>query len=289
MLSCFISLIGIVLILQFLRDVFYSLWVLFYAKPIDLGSLYGKNSYVIITGGSKGIGIGFARSFARRNFNLVLISRNKDDLQKAKDEIKEINPKVDVIIRSFDFNVLGQPGVEFNLWEMLNLSEKLDYSILVNNVGISGKQMLKKTDEEMIKKVITVNCASQAIMSQMMLTYFKKRGKLSCIISTSSIANKYPFGGIDVYGGTKAFNKFLSQCMIKYPKIDNYVFSPGMVDTDLTKDIPKKTLMVNIEESVSNAMKFVGRSRFEFHGHWKHECLHWFLKVAPAFVINMIR
>ena len=288
MISCIISLIGTVLLIQYLRDVFYSLWVLFIAKPLDLGELYGKKSYAIITGGSKGIGIGFARELAKRNFNLVLISRNKDDLQSAKEDLQSLNKNVDVITRSFDFNTLAQAGVAADMWKTLNLSQENDYSILVNNVGIGANKCLNKLDEEKIKSLITVNCASQALMSHMMINYFKKRGKLSCIINTSSLANKFPFANIDLYGGTKAFNKYLAQCMLNNPKIDNYVYSPGMVDTDLTKNLPK-VLNVSIDQSVGNAMKFVGRSRFEFHGHWKHECLHWFLKAVPDFLIPYIK
>ena len=288
MISCIISLIGTILLIQYLRDVLYSLWVLYVSKPLDLGKMYGKNSYAIITGGSKGIGLGFARALAKRNFNLVLISRNKEDLKSAKEEIQSLNKNVDVIIRSFDFNTLGQSGVSVNMWELLNLSQEKDYSILVNNVGISANSPLDKVNEEKIKAVITVNTTSQALMSHMMINYFKKRGKLSCIINTSSLANKFPFKSVDLYGGTKAFNKYLSQCMMNFPKIDNYVFSPGMVDTDLTKKVKKKTLMVSIDESVQNAMKFVGRSRFEFHGHWKHECIHWFLKAVPDFILSFI-
>lgn len=47
-----------------------------------------KKKSVLITGGSKGIGIATAKAFATEGASLHLAARNKDDLQKAKAEIE---------------------------------------------------------------------------------------------------------------------------------------------------------------------------------------------------------
>ena len=284
MLSCIITFIGFLLVSHFIKDIVHTLWVLFIAKPIDLPSLYGKKSYVIITGGSKGIGLGLAKEFARRGFNLVLIARNKETLKNAKEEIVDMNLKTDVLIRSFDFNILGEPGKEHNMWELLNLSEDLDYSILINNVGMANKDILLNTDEESIKKLITVNCTSQAVMSHMMINYFNKRGKLSCIMATSSLSSMFPFPAYELYGATKSFNRYLGLTLIDNPLIDHYVFCPAFVKTALSRS-KKNWFMVNSTESATSAIKFLGRHKIEFYGHWKHELLHWVLKILPKFLV----
>ena len=81
--------IGFLILAHFLKDVVYTLYVLFLAGPLDLPSIYGKSSYAIITGGSKGIGLALAKQLAARGFHLVLIARNKSDLASAKEEIRE--------------------------------------------------------------------------------------------------------------------------------------------------------------------------------------------------------
>jgi short-subunit dehydrogenase len=270
--------------MYWLWEVFYTIYIIFIAKPIDLAKLYGKNSYVIITGGSKGIGLGMAKEFAKQNFNLVLIARNKEDLQIAAKEIKEIND-VEILTRSFDFNLLSKPNVEHDMWELLNLPKDLDYSILLNNVGTVGMNFYKNLTEKEIKKIITVNCTSQAVMSHMMTKKFKERGKLSCIIGTSSISNVYPFVYKEIYGATKSFNKYFSATLLDNPKIDSYVLSPGYVDTPLTKKIPG-LLKISIEECAKNAIKFIGRGKFEFSGHWKHEVLSMVLRSLPGFILR---
>ena len=158
------------------------------------------------------------------------------------------------------------------------------YSILVNNVGIANKDILLNTDEEYIKKLITVNCTSQAVMSHMMIKYFNKRDKLSCIMSTSSLSAMFPFPAYELYGATKAFNNYLGLSLLDDPKIDNYIFCPAFVKTGLSRS-KDNWFKITTTESASNAIKFLGRHKVVFYGHWKHELLHWILKMLPRFLV----
>lgn len=284
MLTCLVSLVGLGLIAHYIKDVIHTLWVLFVAKPVDLQTLYGPKSYVVITGGSKGIGLGFAREFAKRNFNLVLIARNKEDLANAKNQLADLNKEIEIITRSFDFNRLGEAGKEHDMWHLLNLPREKDYSILVNNVGMANRDILQNTDEQAIKKLITVNCTSQAVMSHMMLGHFRSRGKLSCIVNTSSLSSMFPFPSYELYGATKSFNRYLSLSMLDDPLVDSYTFCPTFVDTNLSRT-KKNWFKIEPTESASSAVKFIGRHRVEFYGHWKHELLHWVLKALPKFLV----
>lgn len=53
-----------------------------------------KNKFAVITGGSDGIGLGIAEAFAQNGANLLLISRNEEKLQKAKEKIEKHNVQV---------------------------------------------------------------------------------------------------------------------------------------------------------------------------------------------------
>ena len=52
-------------------------------KPYDLLARYGAGTWVAITGGSDGIGFAFAKEFARRGFNIVLIARTQSKLEAS--------------------------------------------------------------------------------------------------------------------------------------------------------------------------------------------------------------
>ena len=62
-----------------------------------------RNKTVLITGGSKGIGLACAKEFAAEGCNLHLVSRTKEDLENAKKEI-EAEHGVQIIIHSFDLS-----------------------------------------------------------------------------------------------------------------------------------------------------------------------------------------
>jgi 17beta-estradiol 17-dehydrogenase / very-long-chain 3-oxoacyl-CoA reductase len=277
----FVALIfGILLVAQFLKDLLFTVYVLCISKDIDLGKLYGKNSYVIITGGSKGIGFGFAKEFASRGFNLLLIARNEDDLKSAQSKIQAQYPTCKCLIKSFDFNSINRFNTSAELQEFLGLSKDLDVSVLINNVGMANRQKIYETSEEQIKKVITVNCLSQFAMTDCVLPLMQQRSKLSCIIHVGSLSSKQPLPWFDLYGATKSFNQYYCSSLQNNKFIDNYLFSPGFVRTELSRS-KENYFKVSVDESVKSAMKFVGRHRVKFYGHWKHELLHYVFWLVP--------
>lgn len=46
-----------------------------------------ENKNAVITGGSDGIGLGIAKAFAQNGANLLLIGKDPNKLQKAKEEL----------------------------------------------------------------------------------------------------------------------------------------------------------------------------------------------------------
>ena len=47
-----------------------------------------KDKNILITGGSKGIGLEMAKELGRLGANVAILARNKDDLETAKEEIE---------------------------------------------------------------------------------------------------------------------------------------------------------------------------------------------------------
>ena len=67
----------------------YLIYPLLFAMRMSLQStknfikIYGKNSWVVVTGGSDGIGLGFCEAFAELGFNICLIARNEKKLENT--------------------------------------------------------------------------------------------------------------------------------------------------------------------------------------------------------------
>jgi len=56
--------------------------------------------YTVITGASSGIGYETAKLLAGKGKSLVLVARRTSELEKLRDEVKQISPDSDVILKS---------------------------------------------------------------------------------------------------------------------------------------------------------------------------------------------
>ena len=90
--------------------------------------LYEK--VVLITGGSRGLGLALARGFARRGAWLVLCARNEEELQRAKQDLASISEHVLTIV----CDVSDRQQVERLIERAVNHYGRID--VLVNNAGI---------------------------------------------------------------------------------------------------------------------------------------------------------
>ncbi len=92
----------------------------------------------MITGSSDGIGRVMALQMAKYGFNLVLVSRTPEKLERVKAECEKINPKVDVQTISMDFSKAGIQEFKdaFTGFKKEVEENGKELRILVNNVGV---------------------------------------------------------------------------------------------------------------------------------------------------------
>ncbi len=98
-----------------------------------------RNKTVLITGGSKGIGLACAKEFAAEGCNLHLVSRTKEDLENAKKEI-EAEHGVQIMIHVFDLS--DSKHVD----QLVKNCPKID--ILVNNAGAIPAGDIQAVEED---------------------------------------------------------------------------------------------------------------------------------------------
>ena len=115
--------------------------------------------YIAITGASSGIGAATAKAFARRGENLILIARRAELLQNLKDEIAQIAPKSDAVIKTCDLACSKNARA---LWEEL---KSYELKALINNAGFGdygavGEQNLDKTEQMLQLNVVALTLLS---------------------------------------------------------------------------------------------------------------------------------
>lgn len=161
----------------------------------------------VITGASSGIGLEFARIFAKNKCNLVLVARSAEKLNELSDElIKAHNIKVKVIAKDLsDKNVPAEIKAELD-------KEKIEVEYLINNAGFGGYGLFHETDLKKENDMIQVNVTSLVELSKFFVKEMVKRNS-GRILNVASTAAFQPGPLMSIYYATKAFVLSLSEAM----------------------------------------------------------------------------
>ena len=153
--------------------------------------LDGKRA--VVTGGSRGIGLGCAVALAEEGANVVIVARSKDQVFETVKKMK-----------SEGFSVVGAPMDVANIDNVRDLIEKYsDIDILVNSAGIARHTPTVDTKEADFDEVMSVNVRTAYFLAQSAAKKMISKGVGGSIIQISS--QMAHVGGIDraVYCGTK--------------------------------------------------------------------------------------
>ena len=127
-------------------------------------------STVLITGASRGIGRATAKAFANSGWDLLLISRSKDDLVNL---IKEIdNKKIKAFYKSID---LCKPkDISKGIVELMN--HGLVPSVLINNAGVAWTGVLLSMPLERWEWIMQMNLTSIFQICSNVVPLMRKKG-----------------------------------------------------------------------------------------------------------------
>lgn len=193
--------------------------------------------YALVSGGSKGIGFAIASALARRKFNLILIARNADDLNDAKNKLEGSYP-VRVEILPYDLNE-KEAAENIRNWCM---ERNLPVSVLCNVTGIGGSaDYLSNSLAESIY-MLRLNMEPAVSLVYQLLPLLKKNHP-SYILNVSSIAGFAPISIKNIYSASKSAMIFFSYSL-RYQLIHDHIsvscLCPGPVFTK--PSIEKETL-----------------------------------------------
>ena len=162
--------------------------------PLADGKPEGKRA--LVTGASSGIGEEFARQLAKRGYDVVIVARRRDRLDKLANELKEGGVEAEVIAAD-----LSRPEGVAAVAERL---EKGDIGVLVNNAGFgtSGEFTQLPIDREL--QEIDLNIRALTQISHVGLAQMKQRGAGS-IINVASTGAYQPVPYMSTYAATKAY------------------------------------------------------------------------------------
>jgi short-subunit dehydrogenase len=163
-----------------------------------------KPATALITGASSGIGAVYAKRFASRGHDLVLVARDKARLEALAAQLRE-ESGVAVEVLQAD---LTQPA-DLTALET-RLREDAQIGILINNAGMAQSGAFVQQEADAIERLITLNITALTRLAAAVAPRFAQSGTGS-IVNIGSVVGFAPEFGMTVYGATKAFVLFLSQ------------------------------------------------------------------------------
>lgn len=168
-------------------------------------NLQGK--WVLVTGASSGIGVEFAKLFAERNTNLVLVARRTGPMEQLAEELRKAQ-SVEVLVIGMD---LSRTGSAAELKEQLD-ARGIGIEVLVNNAGfgVYGEfldQSVEKISEMMRLNIMTVTELTY-IFGQEMVN--RGRGQ---ILLVASVLGYQAVPGYAAYAASKAYVLHLGEAL----------------------------------------------------------------------------
>ncbi|MCI9233806.1 MAG: SDR family oxidoreductase [Bacilli bacterium] len=189
----------------------------------------------LITGASSGLGADMARVLARRGYNLILVARRKEKLEKLKKELE--HPKkgfgIEAEIISMDL------ASTFNCMKLYNKVKKQDIDIVINNAGFGlfGEFTSTKLEKEL--DMIDLNIKSVQALTKQFLKDFKEKDK-GYILNVASSAGFMSGPYMATYYATKAYVLHFTEALNEElrragSKVYIGALCPGPVDTNFNK------------------------------------------------------
>jgi 3-oxoacyl-[acyl-carrier protein] reductase len=220
---------------------------------------------VVVTGGSRGLGLGIARRLSASGFRVVAIARRPtQSLQSAmQDTVKERQGE----LHFHPFDLAETAGIAELVKRLRGEFGALHG--LVNNAAVGVGGILSLTPDSTIERLVRLN-----VVSPIMLTKYAAGSMMAAnggrIVNIASVVGAVGYSGLSVYSSTKAallgFTRSLAREVGPLGITVNAV-SPGFIETEMThglttsqrEQIVRRSAMRRMADivDVANAVDFL--------------------------------
>jgi 3-oxoacyl-[acyl-carrier protein] reductase len=189
---------------------------------------------VLVTGGSRGIGLAIARRLAGVGYDVIAVARRES--QELRAGIAEFGASSGSIsFRAYDLSDTDAiPAFVKSLRDEFG-----PLYGLVNNAGLGTEGLLATMHNSEIEGLVRLNVLSPMILTKYVVRHMMAAGE-GRIINISSIIASTGYNGLSVYGATKAaatgFTRSLAREVGKVGITVNAI-APGFIATELTQSM----------------------------------------------------
>jgi 3-oxoacyl-[acyl-carrier protein] reductase len=189
---------------------------------------------VIVTGGSRGLGLAMVRALAAADYRVIALARGSTEELTAASRAAADSGGV-IEFRACDLSDLGRIAP---MVKALRADFGPIYG-LVNNAGLGTSGILSNMRDQDIQRLIQLNTVSPILLSKYVVRSMmaQREGR---IINIASIVASTGYSGLSVYSATKAsligFTRSLAREVGQLGITVNAI-APGFIATEMTHEL----------------------------------------------------
>lgn len=190
----------------------------------------------LITGGSSGIGLASAITFAKQGYHVAICGRDIEKLEKAKSSIEAVllnNAKCVTIPADLSEDSAAKRVGN----DVIDSFSRID--VLVNNAALAPLENFESISQESFESITNVNIKSVFYLTQFVWKQMLRQGR-GQVVNISSMAAVDPFPGFSLYGASKAWIELLTSALASEGEphgIRVCAVRPGAVETPLLRGL----------------------------------------------------
>jgi len=187
-----------------------------------------NKGYVLITGGSSGLGKELVLQCASLGWNVIIIALPNGNIKPLA---KQIEREYGIKLVIFEFDITDQPLL---IEHLENIVRNYDVNFLINNAGMGGTAEIMNSTMTYIDNIIQLNVRAMATVTRMMLDHLMTH-KQAFIMNIASMAAFSPIAYKTVYPASKAFISSFSLGLreeLKHTGVSVSVVYPGAIMTN---------------------------------------------------------
>jgi 3-oxoacyl-[acyl-carrier protein] reductase len=190
---------------------------------------------VLVTGASRGLGLGIAARLAASGYRVIAVARRESEELRAAAAAAERAERGGFRFRALDLSELHSIAAF-----VASLHEEFGaLHGLINNAGIGTSGVLALMPDAHIERLLQINLHSPMVLSKYVVRHMMSEGA-GRIVNISSIVASTGYQGLSVYAGTKAgligFTRSLAREVGPLGITVNAV-APGFSNTALTREL----------------------------------------------------
>jgi len=219
------------------------------------------NKFAIITGASRGIGLGVAKYFAQHGYDLALIARDPERLETARTEILKHSTGIDITIHSIDIS--NSHKTYNNVKDLITKKGHVD--VVFNSAGILVMGGID-VDIDDFERLHAINVNGMFAVAKAAAEKMKQQ-QSGYILNLASLSGKQARIDNGAYASSKfavvGFSAALFKELMPY-NIKVTTLCPSVIDTDMTVEYPipneQKIQVSDIVDTVDYLLKLTSHA-----------------------------